>query len=171
MHNYCNLQCRKRQKAKRIPVAHLDIIHTINNVTINNVTVSSVTSSTGIIITKTILITTSFMSPALRVNTCIYVYTLIDIYIYIYTYIWKYIYIYIHTYIHTYILPPGSRGASCHGAAGFGGWAPIAWPGSNTVDFRNFIVFFSGRDPGTLKSDIVSKKHPQLICSDLRLSD
>ena len=28
---------------------------------------------------------------------------------------------------------------------------------------------FCGRDPGTLKSDIVSKKHPQLICSDLRL--
>ena len=25
-----------------------------------------------------------------------------------------------------------------------------------TVDFRNFIVFW-GRDPGTLKSDIVSK--------------
>ena len=30
---------------------------------------------------------------------------------------------------------------------------------------------FSGRDSGTLKSDIVSKKHPQLICSDLRLSN
>ena len=38
------------------------------------------------------------------------------------------------------------------------------------VDFRKFIVFL-GRDPGTLKSDIVSKKHPQLICSDLRLSN
>ena len=31
----------------------------------------------------------------------------------------------------------------------------------DTVDFRNLIVFF-GRDPGTLKSDIVSNKHPQL---------
>ena len=41
----------------------------------------------------------------------------------------------------------------------------------NTVDFRNFIVFVSGRDPGTLKSDIVSKKHPQSICSDLKLSN
>ena len=40
-----------------------------------------------------------------------------------------------------------------------------------TVDFRSFIVFFLGRDPGTLKSDIVSKKHPQLICPDLRLSN
>ena len=39
-----------------------------------------------------------------------------------------------------------------------------------TVEFRNFIVFLLGRDPGTLKSDIVSKKHPQLNCSDLRLS-
>ena len=37
--------------------------------------------------------------------------------------------------------------------------------------FRNFIVLFSCRDPGTLKSDIVSKKHPQLSCSDLRLSN
>ena len=33
------------------------------------------------------------------------------------------------------------------------------------------IPFCLGRDPGTLKSDIVSKKHPQLICSDLRLSN
>ena len=41
----------------------------------------------------------------------------------------------------------------------------------DTVDFRNFIVFLLGRDPGTLKSDIVSKKLPQLICSDLRLSN
>ena len=31
--------------------------------------------------------------------------------------------------------------------------------------------FLGGRDPGTLKSDIVSKQHPQLICSDLRLSN
>ena len=38
-----------------------------------------------------------------------------------------------------------------------------------TVDFRHFIVFFLGRDPGTLKSDIESKKHPKLISSDLRL--
>ena len=30
-------------------------------------------------------------------------------------------------------------------------------------------MFFLGRDPGTLKSDIVSKRDPQLICSDLRL--
>ena len=30
---------------------------------------------------------------------------------------------------------------------------------------------FLGRDPGTLKSDIVSTKHPQLICPDLRLSN
>ena len=42
---------------------------------------------------------------------------------------------------------------------------------NTTVDFRNFIVFLLGRDPGTLKSDIVSKRHPQLICSDLRLSN
>ena len=34
-----------------------------------------------------------------------------------------------------------------------------------------FHSVFFGRDPGTLKSDIVSKKHPQLICSDSRLSN
>ena len=28
----------------------------------------------------------------------------------------------------------------------------------DTVDFRNVIVFLLGGDPGTLKSDIVSKK-------------
>ena len=37
--------------------------------------------------------------------------------------------------------------------------------------FPKFHRVFLGRDPGTLKSDIVSKKHPQLICSDLRLSN
>ena len=35
-------------------------------------------------------------------------------------------------------------------------------------DFRDFRF---GRDPGTLKSDIVSTNHPQLICSDSRLSN
>ena len=30
---------------------------------------------------------------------------------------------------------------------------------SVTVDFRDFVVFLRGRDPGTLKSDIVSTKH------------
>ena len=37
--------------------------------------------------------------------------------------------------------------------------------------FPKFHRAFLGRDPGTLKSDFVSKKHPQLICSDLRLSN
>ena len=37
--------------------------------------------------------------------------------------------------------------------------------------FPKFHNFCLGRDPGTLKSDIVSKRHPQLICSDLRLSN
>ena len=38
--------------------------------------------------------------------------------------------------------------------------------------FPKFNRAFLGRDPGTLKSDIVfKKKHPQSICSDLRLSN
>ena len=37
--------------------------------------------------------------------------------------------------------------------------------------FPKFHRVLFGRDPGTLKSDIVSKKHPQLICSDSRLSN
>ena len=48
-------------------------------------------------------------------------------------------------------------------------WASL--PDDITVGFRNFIVFFWGRDLGTLKSDIVSNKHPQIICSDLRFSN
>ena len=39
--------------------------------------------------------------------------------------------------------------------------------GSQCGRFPKFHRVFWGRDPGTLKSDIVSKKHPQLICSDL----
>ena len=37
--------------------------------------------------------------------------------------------------------------------------------------FPKFHRVFLGRDPGTLKSDIASNKHPQLACSDLRLSN
>ena len=37
--------------------------------------------------------------------------------------------------------------------------------------FPKFHRVFLGRDPGTLKFDIVSKKHPRLICPDLRLSN
>ena len=43
--------------------------------------------------------------------------------------------------------------------------------GLNYGRFPKFHRLFSGRDPVTLKSDIVSKKHPQLICSELRLSN
>ena len=35
--------------------------------------------------------------------------------------------------------------------------------------FPKFHSVFLGRDLGTLKSDTVSKKHPQLICSGLRI--
>ena len=41
----------------------------------------------------------------------------------------------------------------------------------NNGRFPKFHRVFLGRDPGTLKSDIASKKHQQLICSDLRLSN
>ena len=37
--------------------------------------------------------------------------------------------------------------------------------------FPNLYSVFWGGDPGTLKSDIVSKTHPQLIGSDLRFSN
>ena len=37
--------------------------------------------------------------------------------------------------------------------------------------FPKFHRVFLCRDPGTLKSDIVSQKSPQLISSDLRLSN
>ena len=43
---------------------------------------------------------------------------------------------------------------------------------NNNNNNDNFCCLL-GRDPGTLKSDIVSqkRKHAQLICSDLRLSN
>ena len=70
-------------------------------------------------------------------------------------------YIYIYTYIHIYIYEDKAREIQRR-------VEDLLYA---TVDFRNFIVFSSGRDPGTLKSDIVSKKSPQSICSDLRLSN
>ena len=42
--------------------------------------------------------------------------------------------------------------------------------GSVYSRFPKFHRAFLGRDSGTLKSDIVSKKHPRLNCSDSRLS-
>ena len=62
----------------------------------------------------------------------------------------------------------------------YGGLACLTWssfgPDGMPLDyaygrFPKCHRVFSGRDPGTLKSDIVSKKHPQSICSDLRLSN
>ena len=46
--------------------------------------------------------------------------------------------------------------------------------GRSAYEYSRFPKFhraFLGRDSGTLKSDIVSKKHTQLICSDSRLSN
>ena len=88
-----------------------------------------------------------------------------------YIYIYIYIYIHIHTHILVQLLYTATaKGGAAAGAAAAG----VFWGFSGVaaaVDFRNFIVFFVGRDPGTLKSDIVSKKHPQSISSDLRLSN
>ena len=57
-----------------------------------------------------------------------YIYIYIHICIYIYIYICTYIHAYVRTYVHTY------------------------------GRFPKFHCVFLGRDPGTLKSDIVSKK-------------
>ena len=89
------------------------------------------------------------------------------IYIYIYIYVCIYICMYIHTYTYFGELVIISSGVE---QWLFARALVECIDIYHTVDFRNFIVFF-GRDPGTLKSDIVSKKHPQLICSDLRLSN
>ena len=47
------------------------------------------------------------------------------------------------------------------------GWHPKP----RTDDFRNIIVFLLTRNLGTLKSDIVSRKHQQCICTDLKFSN
>ena len=77
----------------------------------------------------------------LYMYTPIHVYIYIYIYIYYYTYIYAYTYTYIYIYIYIYIGPPD--------------------PWNKYGRFPTFHIVFSGRDPGTLKSDIVSKKHPQ----------
>ena len=82
------------------------------------------------------------------------------IYIYIYTHIHlhkcKYVYIYIYIYDNIYIYWHDGREFSS---------------GCRCGRFPKFHRVFGGRDSGTLKSDIVSNKHPQLVCSDLRLSN
>ena len=81
------------------------------------------------------------------------------IYIYMYTHIiatYVYIYIYIHTIIYTIMFRGrGRRGGArgpCHGR-----------PAGPYGRFPKFHRVFSGRDPGTLKSDIVSKKTSTII--------
>ena len=107
---------------------------------------------------------------------CIYIY----IYIYTHTYMYTYVYIYIcnvythtHTHTHTHTWHTSisilrSSIGSCRDAI-----RPTTTSGSSGPcgRFPKFHRVFLGRDPGTLKSDIVSKKHPQLICADLRLSN
>ena len=91
------------------------------------------------------------------------------IYIYVYVYVYMYIYIYIYIYVYTYDWPdretPPARTSSSR--------STMARTEASSVygQFSKFNVCFCGLDPGTLKSDIVSKKHPQSICSDLRLSN
>ena len=78
-------------------------------------------------------------------HLCTYIY----IYIFVYIYIMYIIYIYIYIcdiYIYIYTSAKSSL---------------LPW--TLTVDLRNVIVFLLGRDPGTLKSDIVSKKHPIIL--------
>ena len=74
-----------------------------------------------------------------------------------------YIYIYICTYIYIHIREPASEAAAAPRARRAAGKGPPGGIARATVDFRNLIVFLLGRDPGILKSDIVSKKHPQLF--------
>ena len=77
------------------------------------------------------------------------------IYIYIERERERYAHTYIYIYIYIYILSAKPCRAMEEGQCG---------------RFPKFHRVFLGRDPGTLKSDIVPKKHPQAICSDLRLS-
>ena len=75
-----------------------------------------------------------------------------------------YIHTYIYIYIYIYICPLDARLNDPRAdLAVLLGW--------HYGRFPKFDRVCLGRDPGTLKSDIVSKKHPQLICSDLRLSN
>ena len=107
------------------------------------------------------------------VHVCIYIYIYIffsicicmHIYIYIHTYMYMcvciyiciYIYIYIITYIYIYIHTHWQRGGPRIRTVG----APQSGPQDPKVygRFPKFHRVFLGRDPGTLKSDIVSNKN------------
>ena len=91
----------------------------------------------------------------------------IYIYIYMYVYIYVYTHIHTHTYTYTYTWYDFAREASASSVCGSTG----ARQDPPVRRFPKCHSVFLGRDPGILKSDIVSKKHPQLICSDLRLSN
>ena len=97
---------------------------------------------------------------------CVYMYIhLVCVYTYIYIYIRIHVYIYIYIYTYHSILSVAGAEAAAD---------PQALGGIICLTLRSISEMsscFLGRDPGTLKSDIVSKKHPQLICSDLRLSN
>ena len=69
-----------------------------------------------------------------------------------------YVCIYIYIYIYVYMFYAFVGGGLLPRGQAAPGTLPLMR--GRRVDFRNFIVFL-GRDPGTLKSDIVSKKHPQ----------
>ena len=133
----------------------------------------------------------------IHLSLSIYIYILY-IYIYIRIHIYIYIYMYIHM-VHVMRSNPNARNAipsqsfslkrkclitSARGSLysyGFTNETSTTWDWRDAVRgarrglgygrFPKFHRVFLGRDPGTLKSDIVSKKHPQLICSDLRLSN
>ena len=106
----------------------------------------------------------------------IYIYIYIYVYMYIHTYIHIYIYIYIyiqreryvtHIYVYIYIYIYTERERQRERAH---------LPAQRRATGRQYGRFpkcpsvFFGRDPGTLKSAIVSKTHPQSNCLDLRLS-
>ena len=88
-----------------------------------------------------------------------------------YTYLSLSLYIYIYIYIlHMYICI--THIDRCVRCATLAGLPESERPKTGSYGrFSKFHRVFSGRDPGTLKSDIVSNKSPQLICSDLRLSN
>ena len=82
------------------------------------------------------------------------------------------VYIYIYIYIHElYVIAAGVGSAEASATRRM-----AERPNNNDNKhvygrFPKFHLAFLGRDSGTLKSDIVSNKQPQLICSDLRLSN
>ena len=128
-----------------------------------------------------------YMYVCVCMYVCIHMYTYIHIYIYICIHLSLSLYIYIYIYIHIYIYIYIYIYTDCHPSRASASWTP--WRSTARCSrsrrttarwrrqvraygrFPKFHRVFVGPRPWHIEMRHRVKKHPQLICSDLRLSN